>query len=274
MLVSTTAASASKANASTARAVYGPDARQRQQASRACAGTRRAATTAGGRGVEVRRPTRVAEALPQPQHVAERRRRARRRRGERLEEREVLRHHPRHLRLLQHHLAHQDRPRVAGAAPRQVAQPRRGPAEHAVGERRHDELVRAQLQAVSPSYGRCRDGRELALPHHHPTAEVADLFAVLVEALGLDGDDAAVGLRRALLHRRAPGSRRGSCRRGTWATCAAASRPRGWRWPRRSRRARSCRAPASRRGCRPPRCGPARWCWRTSRWCAAGGGSS
>src|SRR5437899_48216 len=41
-------------------------------------------------------------------------------------------------------------------------------------------------------------GRGAALPDHHLAAEVADLLAPLVEALGLDGHDAAVGLGAGL----------------------------------------------------------------------------
>ena len=51
----------------------------------------------------------------------------------------------------------------------------------------------------SSSYGRSRPGAVVALPHHHLAPEVADLLAALVDALGLDGDDAAVALRRRLL---------------------------------------------------------------------------
>ena len=108
------------------------------------------------------------------------------------------------------------------------------------------------LLVVGPAAGR----RVLGLPHHHLAAEEADLLPVLVEALGLDGDDAAVAPASATAGRPPPSSRRRWCRRGTSGACAAASRPRGWRWPSRSRPARSSPAPASTRGCRPPRCGP------------------
>ena len=77
-----------------ARAVYGPTPGS-AAARRACRGTRRSSVDARRGGVQVARSSRVAEALPQPQHVAERRRGARRRRRERVEERDPLRDHPR-----------------------------------------------------------------------------------------------------------------------------------------------------------------------------------
>src|SRR5215207_8208681 len=47
--------------------------------------------------------------------------------------------------------------------------------------------------------------RELALPHHHTAAEVADLFAILIEALALHQHDAAIGLALRLGHLEHPG---------------------------------------------------------------------
>ncbi len=156
-LVSTTAASASKAKASTARAVYAP-----------IPGRASRSVNVGGhrplealdhhpcRGVEVDGAPRVAESLPFTQHVAERRTGTRGDGREALQERSPPRHHPQRLRLLQHHLRHQHRPRVAGVAPGQVAQPR-----HAPGEERllRDGIGEAHSPQTSmPSYGRRRCG--------------------------------------------------------------------------------------------------------------------
>ena len=127
---------------------------------------------------------------------------------------------------------------------------------HVPRDDRAEQAARGPVTVtVTPGdvYGRSRGGRRLALGHHHLAPEVADLFAALVEAAGLDRDDAAVGLDSTTRASRAPWSPRRSCRRGTSGACAAATRPRGSRSPHRSRRARSCRAPASTRGCRPPR---------------------
>ena len=70
--------------------------------------------------VEPSRPARVAQPSPRGDH----RRRPgvghRGRGGEPGEERVVHRRHPRHLRLVEHHLRHEDRPAVAGQPPRQV----------------------------------------------------------------------------------------------------------------------------------------------------------
>ena len=70
--------------------------------------------------------------------------------------------------------------------------------------RSHQPGDRSQLDApVGPDaslvVGAAAGGRGLAGPDHQLAAEVADLLAVLVEALGLDGDDAAVALGRELL---------------------------------------------------------------------------
>ena len=78
-------------------------------------------------------------------------------------------------------------------------------------------------------YGRCAGLGAVPLRHQHPAPEVADLFAALVEAPRLDGDDRRGRACSATPACRAPWSRRRSCRRGTSASCAGASRPRGWR---------------------------------------------
>ena len=83
----------------------------------------------GGRGVQVSRPPRVAEPLPQPQHIAQRCRSACCRRRERGRELLPLRNHPSDLRLLQHHLADENRPGIAGSPPREITQPGHTPFE-------------------------------------------------------------------------------------------------------------------------------------------------
>ena len=65
--------------------------------------------------------------------------------------------------------------------------------------RRHRRLVTSTVPGGVDVVGAGAGRGGVALPDHHAAAEVADLLAVLVEALGLDGDDAAVGLRRRLL---------------------------------------------------------------------------
>ena len=79
-LVSTTAASASNANASTARAVYGPTPGSRWSSGRV-AGTRppKSPFTTAAAARQAQRPPVVAQAAPAPHHLARRRRGARRR---------------------------------------------------------------------------------------------------------------------------------------------------------------------------------------------------
>ena len=74
MFVSTTATSRSKANASTARAVYGPmpgSAEQRVEIVGQPAVV--AVDDDSCRGMQVPRPPRIAEPLPEPEHVGQRR---------------------------------------------------------------------------------------------------------------------------------------------------------------------------------------------------------
>ena len=113
----------------TARCPAAPAARRGR---RARAPSWRSTISRGG-VVEVAGPARVAEALPVPQHVAERRRRARRRRRVGVAERQPLRDHPRRLGLLQHDLGDEDPPRIADRPPRQVAQPGHAPGQHGAG---------------------------------------------------------------------------------------------------------------------------------------------
>ena len=72
----------------------------------------------------------ITQAVPQSQHVTERRVGAGSRCRERHEERLPFRDHPLGLRLLEHHLGDEDRPRVTDASPRQIAQPRHPPRQH------------------------------------------------------------------------------------------------------------------------------------------------
>ena len=105
-----------RADAGQARGAPSRSARQRRRGRRPAVADDRRGAVAQAAGAVV-----VAEALPEAQHVVERRR------GEVLEarvggeERLVLGDHARHLRLLQHDLADEDGVRVGGAAPGQVA---------------------------------------------------------------------------------------------------------------------------------------------------------
>ena len=128
---------------------------------------------------------------------------------------------------------------------------------------RNANRVFGATAGISPAFSVASTGRLLrrgvrALPrlgggplrHHHLAAEVADLFAPLVVAPGLDRSRCRGRACSSTRPCRAPWSRRRSCRRGRSASCAGASRPRGSRSPRRSRRGPTCRARASTRGCR------------------------
>ena len=112
--MSTAASCRSHANEPTAAAVYGPTPGQRRQIGRPA-----------GLGDDRRRPLQrqraavVAEPAPQRQHVARRRVRQRVHRREARQPALVVRHHAQRLRLLEHHLAHEQRVRVARRAPRQ-----------------------------------------------------------------------------------------------------------------------------------------------------------
>src|SRR5581483_8395642 len=85
----------------------------------------------------------VAQAGPGAHDVARRSGRARGGGREQLEEAVVLRDHPRPLRLLQHELADEPRPRVTGVAPGQVAARARRPLDQ-----------RRLQQNTSVTYGR------------------------------------------------------------------------------------------------------------------------
>ena len=87
-------------------------------------------------------PAGIAEALPQPQHIAQRCRCTRGRGGERTQEQLPLRDHPAHLGLLQHHLRNEDRPRVTLPAPRQIADPWHAPCEDRARIDRHAPVSR------------------------------------------------------------------------------------------------------------------------------------
>ncbi len=83
-----------------------------------------------GAPVEVDRPPVVAEADPEADHVAERRRRAGRGGREPGHEGPVARDHPVDAGLLGHHLRDEHSPRIAGRSPRQRAQVVVAPGEH------------------------------------------------------------------------------------------------------------------------------------------------
>ena len=75
----------------------------------------------------------VAEPLPEPQNVAQRRCGALSRCRKGIEKGNPLRNDSFDLSLLQHHLGDQDAPRVALVAPRQVAHAREPPRQHSTG---------------------------------------------------------------------------------------------------------------------------------------------
>ena len=115
-LASTAARSSLWAKMRTARAVYGPMPGQRAQAVEVRGSSARPAVRRGGDGrrgalLQAPRPVVVAEALPAPQHVGERRRGEALEVGPGLQPLDEARRHPRHLGLLQHDLADQDRRR-------------------------------------------------------------------------------------------------------------------------------------------------------------------
>ena len=165
MFVSTTATSRSKANASTARAVYGPTPGKPRSAS-IVSGTSppwRATISRGG-VVQVARPAGIAETLPVAQHVAERRRSARCRRRVGAAERVHLGITRRRLGLLQHHLGDEDPPRIAGRPPRQVTQPRHAPRQHCAGIDGHRTRTVAAVPPGRPVGGRRRRLARLRRP--------------------------------------------------------------------------------------------------------------
>ena len=111
--MSTAATCASQANDATAAAVYGPTPGNAVRSD----GQPCAATTAR-RPLQRQRAPVVAQPAPQRQHVAHRRAASAPRR-EPLQPALVVRHHPQRLRLLEHHLADEQRVRVARRPPRQ-----------------------------------------------------------------------------------------------------------------------------------------------------------
>src|SRR5439155_15402505 len=94
------------------------DAGQRVQLGR---GPRKPGRAGTGGAVEITRAPVVAEAGPLAEHVAERRAAERAKGGEPAQESGVRPKHADDLGLLEHDLGHEDRVRIAGAAPRQVA---------------------------------------------------------------------------------------------------------------------------------------------------------
>src|SRR3954454_14914825 len=102
-------------------------------------------------------PAWITEALPQPQYIAERCGCTLRRCRVDLHEGQPLRDDPRRLRLLQHHLADEDRPGVTGVAPRKIAQPRQPPLEDVSWPRRRHRrtasVAGACCRGSTPSTG-------------------------------------------------------------------------------------------------------------------------
>ena len=88
----------------------------------------------GGRAVEVQRSAVVAQTCPCPHHLCRARASARSRRREPRDESSEGVDDPTSLGLLQHHLAHQDEPRVSGRPPREFPPQLAGPAEDASTE--------------------------------------------------------------------------------------------------------------------------------------------
>ena len=109
----------------------------RQGAQRGLVGGNGATVLAGDgrrRPVQIERPAVVAQARPEPHHVAGPGPGAVDGAGVRPEERLVVADDPVHLGLLQHDLADQHPPRVAGAAPREVAAVGGAPVQYPVLE--------------------------------------------------------------------------------------------------------------------------------------------
>ena len=103
------------------------------------------------RGVQPDGAAVVAETAPQPEQVAGGRRRALGRGREPLHHLEEAGDDPRHLRLLQHGLGHEDGPRVAGPTPRQVAPPGLAPLQQRAPIVLVHAPLRDQLQAACSS---------------------------------------------------------------------------------------------------------------------------
>ena len=103
------------------------------------------------RGVQPDGAAVVAETAPQPEQVAGGRRRALGRGREPLHHLEEAGDDPRHLRLLEHGLGHEDGPRVAGPTPRQVAPPGLAPLQQRAPIVLVHAPLRDQLQAACSS---------------------------------------------------------------------------------------------------------------------------
>ena len=192
--VSTTPTSCSNAKAKTARGVRtdpGEGTEVLQVARHAPAVTR---VDGCGRPVKSEGPAVVAEARPLADHLGGARRRAGRRRREPLQERPVTLEDPGDLRLLEHHLAHEHRPRVASPAPREVPPVGLGPRE----ERDAEGLESARREVGATHLVRAR----------HDTAFFRDRFRRMpcgARIPPLQDGAALSNVRRALLQRR-PGS--------------------------------------------------------------------
>src|SRR5204862_2616641 len=108
-------------------------------------------------------PAVVTEARPRADDIGGGCGRADRRRGKAHEEGVVLGNDPRHLRLLEHHLADEDRPRVTGVAPRQVAARARRPAQERLLHQKtrvwYGRAKRSGLSSTSLSTRRTRSAR-------------------------------------------------------------------------------------------------------------------
>ncbi len=151
MFVSIKATSCSKAKHAIAPAGVGADAGERQQR-RDIARELPAVLIEhrARRALHIHRAAIVAQPCPGADDIGGRCRRQRLERRELIEERQVLRHDPIHLSLLEHDLGHQDAIGVAGAPPGQIA---RGVGEP--GQQRPayiGEIGRLVVLAITTSY--------------------------------------------------------------------------------------------------------------------------
>ena len=169
----------------------GTDARQRQQgveARRQRAGKSLDHLT--GREMQIPCPPRIPQPRPLDQHVRQTGRRERRRRRPTFEEPEPPGNHAINLGLLQHHLGHEDRERVAGSTPRQVTAHDVAPAQQRIEGRSRgiDHGPDRTRSAVAPAaLGALRDRRVTSRTMSDLTAAetvIASASAVVDAAIG------------------------------------------------------------------------------------------
>ena len=104
-------------------------------------------------GMQIAGTPRVAEPLPKPQNLAQRRCSALSRCRKGIEKGDPLRNDSFDLRLLQHHLGDQDAPRVTLVTPRQVAHSGEPPRQHSTGIDRRAVHPAVGTQNATVRYG-------------------------------------------------------------------------------------------------------------------------